>query len=183
MLLTVLKYAGIVLAVLFVVFIAGAYLMPKTINVERDITIDAPPAEVFPYVNNYKKFNEWSPWANRDPDATYTYSGPEAGEGAKMSWEGSESVGAGSQTITASEENRRVETELDFGDQGTAQAYFNLEPRSDGTETNITWGMNSDMGNNPIARWMGLMMDRWVGTDYEKGLKNLKETVEKGQDS
>ncbi len=183
MLLTILKYVGIVLAVLFVVFIAGAYLMPKTINVERDITIDAPPAEVFPYVNNYKKFNEWSPWANRDPDATYTYSGPEAGEGAKMSWEGNESVGAGSQTILESKENELVRTELDFGDQGTAEAYFDLEPRSDGTKTNITWGMKSDMGNNPIARWMGLMMDRWVGTDYEKGLKNLKETVESEQGS
>lgn len=183
MLLTILKYAGIVLAVLFVVFLAGAYLMPKTVNVERDITIDASPADVFPYVNDYKKFNEWSPWANRDPDAVYTYSGPESGEGAKISWEGSESVGAGSQTITASEENRRVESELDFGDQGTAEAYFDLDPRSGGDKTHVTWGMNVDMGNNPIARWMGLFMDGMVGSDYEKGLKNLKKTVEEEQGS
>jgi hypothetical protein len=100
-----------------------------------------------------------------------------------MSWEGNESVGAGSQTITASEENRRVETKLDFGEQGTAQAYFDLEPASDGSKTNITWGMNSDMGNNPIARWMGLMMDSWVGTDYEKGLENLKKRIEEGKKS
>ena len=27
-------------------------------------------------------------------------------------------------------------------------------------------------------RWMGLMMDNWVGGDYERGLVNLKELVE-----
>jgi hypothetical protein len=36
------------------------------------------------------------------------------------------------------------------------------------------------MGVNPVGRWMGLMMDRWVGADYERGLANLKALVEGG---
>jgi len=31
---------------------------------------------------------------------------------------------------------------------------------------------------NPMGRWMGLMMDGWVGPDYETGLSNLKSLVE-----
>jgi hypothetical protein len=34
------------------------------------------------------------------------------------------------------------------------------------------------MGNNPIGRWMGLMLDGLVGADYERGLEQLRQTVE-----
>ena len=44
--------------------------------------------------------------------------------------------------------------------------------------TKITWGFDSDLGMNPIARWMGLMFDSWIGADYETGLANLKNLVE-----
>ena len=42
----------------------------------------------------------------------------------------------------------------------------------------MTWGFESDLGMNPMARWMGLMMDSLVGGDYEQGLANLKDLVE-----
>ena len=34
------------------------------------------------------------------------------------------------------------------------------------------------MGARPAGRWLGLMMDNWVGADYERGLSNLKALVE-----
>jgi hypothetical protein len=34
------------------------------------------------------------------------------------------------------------------------------------------------MGNNPVGRWMGLTLDRFVGADYERGLERLRERVE-----
>ncbi|MCX8952648.1 hypothetical protein OU790_04290 [Ruegeria sp. NA] len=36
----------------------------------------------------------------------------------------------------------------------------------------------SDLGLNPMSRWMELMMDKWVGGDYERGLNNLKVLIE-----
>jgi hypothetical protein len=42
----------------------------------------------------------------------------------------------------------------------------------------VTWMLDTDMGAGPIGRWMGLMMDKWVGGDYETGLQNLKSLVE-----
>jgi hypothetical protein len=106
-----------------------------------------------------------------------TFEGPEAGVGNVMSWVSAKpEVGSGRQEITLSTPDARVESALDFGDMGTAQASFDLVP--EGAGTRVTWGLVSDMGNNPIGRYMGLMLDRWVGADYEKGLAALKAKVE-----
>ncbi len=166
-----------VLAVVVVLLVAIAYLLPRQVEVTRSATIAAPPEQVFAHVSSLSKFSEWSPWGNLDPDMQVTFSGPEMGVGNKMEWSSDHpNVGNGVQEITAIVENERVESALDFGDMGTAIASFDLAKSGGGTE--ITWGLKSDMGNNPIGRWMGLMMDGWVGADYEKGLANLKEMIE-----
>ncbi len=167
------------LALVVVAFVAIAYLLPREVAVSRTVQISASPETVFPHVNSLQKFSEWSPWSGLDPDMKVTYSGPEAGVGNTMVWTSEHpNVGNGTQIITASAENESVMTSLDFGPMGTADAEFLLAAK-DG-ETMVTWGFVSDMGMNPIARWMGLMMDGWIGTDYEKGLSNLKEIVEAG---
>ena len=139
--------------------------------------IDAPAEQVFPYVNSLQKTEEWSPWLDRDPDVKLTYSGPESGVGNTLVWESENpQVGNGRQEITLSQENERVETALDFGPMGEANAFFAL--LGEGDATDLTWGFTSDMGMNPMSRWMGLMMDKWVGGDYETGLAKLKAVVE-----
>ena len=168
--------AGIVLA-LIVVFVGGAYLLPREVGAERSITVAASPEEVFPHLNSLKAFNEWSPWSGRDPDMVPAFSGPEEGVGATMTWESEQrDVGSGTQTITVSDPGKHIETALDFGEMGTATAWFDLE--AEGAGTKVTWSFQTDMGLNPIARWIGLGMDDWVGADYEQGLANLKARVE-----
>lgn len=167
---------GIVL-VLVVVFFAGALALPKDVAVARSIEIEATPEQIFPHVNSLKAGAEWSPWLGRDPEVQLTYSGPDAGVGAKLDWASEHpQVGNGSQIISASVDNEKVTTDLDFGDMGKAVASIDLV-ESNG-KTMVTWGFETDLGSNPVARWMGLMMDRWVGGDYEAGLSNLKALVE-----
>ena len=167
----------IFLAVAVALLAGGAYLLPRNVVIERDIVLDAPPEAVFERVNSLRAAAEWSPWMSRDPDLEVTYGGPDTGVGATMEWTSDDpAVGSGRQEIVASVPNERVESALDFGDMGTAQAWFDLAPEGDGTR--VVWGLDADMGNNPVGRWMGLMMDRWVGADYETGLSNLKALVE-----
>ena len=85
-------------------------------------------------------------------------------------------VGNGTQEIVASTENARVDTALDFGEQGLANATFLLEPSGEGTK--VTWTLETDAGFNPMARYFGLLLDGFVGPDYEKGLANLKAVAE-----
>lgn len=174
---TFLKRLVQILLVLVLVFVAGAYLLPREVEVQRTVSISAPPDAVFPHVSSLEKFSEWSPWSQIDPDMKVTYSGAETGVGNKMVWTSDHpNVGNGSQEITEVVENERVVSALDFGEMGTATATFDLAETGDATD--VTWGLKTDMGNNPIGRWMGLMMDSWVGADYEKGLAALKATVE-----
>ena len=159
------------------VLVGVSYLLPGKAIVSRSISIDAPASVIFPYVNSMKETEKWSPWLSRDPETKLTYSGPEAGVGNTLYWSSEhEQVGTGTQEIVESIENQAVKTALDFGPMGIASASFVLQPEGD--QTQITWGFESNLGMNPMMRWTGLMMDKWVGGDYERGLENLKELVE-----
>ncbi|SHE85772.1 Polyketide cyclase / dehydrase and lipid transport [Microbulbifer donghaiensis] len=165
-----------ILIFLALLVLAG-FMFPREVTLERSVYITKPPQAVFPYVNNFRNFNDWSPWYQLDPNTQYEYSGPKEGLGAVMSWSSDNpNVGSGSQTITASEPDSLVRTDLDFGAQGVATAEFRLQPQGSGT--NITWWFSSDMGGGPIARWMGLLVKKMVGGSYEQGLAKLKNLVE-----
>jgi effector-binding domain-containing protein/uncharacterized protein YndB with AHSA1/START domain len=168
------------LGVLIALIVGGAYALPGTAHVERSTVIGAAPDQVFAIVNDMSRFNEWSPWAKLDPATKYTIDGPPTGVGAKMSWSSkNESVGVGSQEITESKPYSLVKTKLDFGEQGTAVASFSLGEAEGGTK--VTWGFESELGMNPVARYMGFFMfDGMIGKDYEAGLANLKALVEQG---
>ena len=166
---------GIGLMVLLL--IAVAFALPQQITIARSLDINAPEADVFPYVNSLKRFHEWSPWREKDPDAKYVFSGPDEGKGAHMEWSSTNpDVGSGVQEIVESEANSFVRVSLEFGDMGGGNASFQLKPSGAGTR--VIWEFDTNVGNNPIQRWMGLMFDRWIGADYEEGLQRLKKLVE-----
>ncbi|MGE4253087.1 MAG: SRPBCC family protein [Parvibaculaceae bacterium] len=168
--------AAYVLIALLVIFMGGAYVLPGEAVVEREITIAAPPGKVFGIVSNLRRFKDFSPWAEIDPGLHYTFEGPETGIGQKMSWTSDNpQLGSGSQTVVDYQPNTRFATTLDFGDMGDAIAYFNFVPV--GSDTKVTWGFKSLL-RNPLERWMGLLFDRWIGADYEKGLAKLKTLAE-----
>lgn len=170
------RLVGLVVVVV-VLLIAIAFILPRQVEVTRSVEIAAAPATVFEQVNNLKNFTAWSPWGAIDPDMEVTYSGPDAGVGSQMAWVSEDpNIGSGRQEIVLSEKDTRVDMALDFGDMGTAEAGFVLAAAGDGTR--VSWGFSTDLGYNPVARWMGLMIDRWVGADYERGLAALKGVAE-----
>ncbi len=165
------------LVVLVALFLLIGMFLPREVTVARSVGISAPASDVFPHVNSLKATQAWSPWLERDPDVVLEYSGPDEGAGAKLQWASEHpQVGNGTQEIMVSVPNEKVETALDFGDMGLAKAQFLLS--ESGGVTEVTWTLDTDMGAGPVGRWMGLMMDGWVGADYETGLANLKALVE-----
>lgn len=157
------------------VMVAVAFALPNHVLVERSTVINSLEADIFPYLNNLKKFNAWSPWAARDPETHYIFTGPIRGKGARMEWD-SDIVGTGSLEITDSQPGKSLIVALDFGVQGRANSRWSLSPSGAGTR--VRWGFETEVGNNPVKRWMSLLFDRWIGKDYEEGLANLKKVVE-----
>lgn len=172
----ILKVIGIVILVLVVLFLGIAMLLPSEIHVERTLVIPASSEIVFNQINDLRKWDEWSPWHQRDPEMKITYEDFLSGEGASYRWQ-SEKVGNGKLTITESEPFKYIETELDFMEQGTAVGYYRFEPVKEGTQ--VTWGFKTDLGDGLIDKYVGLMMDSMLGSDFEKGLQNLKAYVQR----
>jgi hypothetical protein len=174
------KIAAVLLGVLVLVGGAG-FVLPSQVHVERDTVISATPAEIFPLVSNFTAWDAWSPWADRDPEATMVVKG--SGVGQTMTWSSKNpAVGTGSQQITELQAPNYVKTHLDFGQQGMADAAFTLVPE-DG-KTRVVWSLDTDMRagvpllQQPISTYFGFFMDGMIGKDYEIGLQRIKQQVE-----
>ena len=167
----------IAVAALIALLAAAAFLLPREVSVARSVFVEAPPEQVYPHLVSLRRQTEWSPWIEEGDPVEIVYSGPEAGVGSRMEWQSADpAIGSGAQEIVAVEPGERVDTALDFGEMGMADASLVVAPRDGGSE--VTWTLETDLGNSPVYRWMGLMLDAWVGTDYEIGLGRLKAQVE-----
>ena len=102
--------------------------------------------------------------------------------GTKMNWTSeNENVGNGSQWILESEENKRIKSQMQFGDMsGTYTSEIILTPVEGGTE--IMWTYDGDVTGtgiaSPMYKVMGMFMDKFFGPMYEQGLVKLKAVAE-----
>jgi hypothetical protein len=162
------------IVVVIAVFIVIIALQPSEYRIERSATIVAPPAVVFAQVNDFHKWEAWSPWAKLDPSAKNTYAGPTAGTGAFFSWAGNDKVGEGRMTMLESRLNDHIQIRLDFLKPfpSTATAGFDFKP--DGNQTIVTWSMTGQNNFVSKAIFLFVSMDKMLGGEFEKGLANLK---------
>jgi hypothetical protein len=150
--------------------------LPSHVTVSRSVIINAPESVIFPYVNTLRTFGDWSPWGARDPQLALTYGGPASGPGAQVAWKSSKpSIGTGSMEITKSEPPHHVGLNANFnGLEGVSS--FDVGPAGSGSK--VTWSFVYESGSSPMKRWKALMLDRFIGAEYQTGLDRLKEKVE-----
>ena len=168
---------AVVLGILGLVVVIA--MQPDDFRVARSTTIAAPRERVFSLVNDFHAFNTWNPYAKKDPTMEQSYDGPPAGVGSVYRWSGNQEIGAGSMTITGSRPSELVEIDLAFTRpfEANNDVAFTFEPAGEGTR--VTWAMTGEM--NFIAKAMHLVMDMdaMVGTDFEKGLADMKAIAER----
>ncbi|OHV85757.1 SRPBCC family protein [Mesorhizobium sp. ORS 3428] len=169
----------IILVVIIAAVLIFAAIQPSDFVVTRSASIRAPAEAIFPLINDFKRWPEWSPYEKLDPQMKRTLSGPESGKGAAYAWEGNSKAGKGRMEIVNSAPAALVALKLDFEKPFRANntVDFTLTPSAEGTT--VTWTMR---GGRPfIAKLMGLFMnfDTLVGKDFEAGLDNLRRASEK----
>ena len=170
------------IALVIVVAIAGILIFaatkPDTFRVERSIAIKAPPEKIFPLINDFKRWDAWSPWEKKDPAMKRTYGSATSGKGAHYAWQGNSDVGQGSMDIVESVPSSKVALKLDFVKpfEGHNIAEFMLQPKGDSTL--VTWAMHGPCSY--IGKLMSVFIDveEMVGKDFEAGLANLKSIAE-----
>ncbi|OQW79997.1 MAG: polyketide cyclase [Proteobacteria bacterium ST_bin11] len=168
----------IFVAVVALIILVFASRQPDTFQVSRSISMAAPPATVFTQINDLQNWQAWSPWAKLDPNAKHSFSGPQAGAGANMSWAGNNKVGEGSMTIVESLPHDLIRLKLDFLKPFKASNTAEFSFKSAGENTIVVWSMSGK--NNPIGKLMSLIMncDKVLGCQFEQGLSAIKQIVE-----
>jgi hypothetical protein len=171
---------GIIVALIGIVavVVGVASTQPEEYHVERSITINASASEIFPHVNDFHKWETWSPWVKVDPNAQETYEGPEAGKGAIFRWKGNNEVGEGSMTIMESQPNEHIKIKLEFLAPMPGAADTDFTFKEENNKTVVTWKM--DGRNNLMGKTFCVFMnmDKMIGEKYDEGLAKMKSVVE-----
>ena len=174
-----LKWSLAAIAAIVVVFLVVVAMQPSDFKVERSATMRAPAPAAFAQVNDFQKWQAWSPWEKVDPALKRQYEGPKAGTGAVYAWQGNKDVGEGRMTITESKPAELVRIKLEFFQPfaATNQADFTFKPAGDGTT--VTWTMTGQNTFLSKAICMFVNMDKMVGGMFEQGLTQMKTVVER----
>ena len=146
-------------------------------EVSRSTTIAAPPEALHRLIDDFHEWTMWSPWEDVDPHLQRTYSGADAGVGARYAWKGNRKAGEGSMEISESTPGK-IDIDLHFVKpfENDTTTVFELTPKGSGTE--VTWRMKGETKGLWSVVSKVFPMDRMVGKDFEKGLTRLKSAAE-----
>lgn len=166
------------LFLLVVVVLIYAATKPDTFRVERSISIKAPAEKIFPLIDDFHRWEQWSPWEKVDPALKRTYSGAASGQGAAYAWFGNKEIGQGKMEIVESTPPARLLIKIDFLVPFEAHNTVEFTLRTQGDSTVLSHAM---FGPSPyLAKLMGLFfsMDKMIGDKFEEGLGSLKAIAE-----
>lgn len=153
--------------------------MSDTFTVQRSTSVQAPASSIYPHLVDFRKWTAWSPWEQLDPNMQRTYSGSDAGAGAKYAWKGNRKAGQGTMEITDATEPNQVSIALAFLKPFKSSNTTTFDLGEAGNETEVTWTMTGPA--TLTTKLMGFFksMDKLVGPDFEKGLARLKTVAER----
>mgnify|MGYP000167716191 CR=1 FL=1 len=152
-------------------------------NVEQTITINKPVAEVYTCLGDFNQWRVWSPWIIQEPECPVKITNDPVTLGHQQEWNGTR-IGSGRMTLIEKTDDARLAYDLEFlapwKSQSKTQFEFQATKDENGNDaTHVTWLMQ---GTLPFFLFfMKKMMTAFVGSDYSRGLKMLKEYMETGR--
>jgi len=170
---------AVVLAIAIAIILILAATKADRFSFQRATTIKAPPEKIFPLINDFHQWGNWSPYENKDPAMKRSYSGAASGQGAVYAWEGNKNVGSGRMEILEARAPSKIVIKLDFFTPFEAHntAEFTMQPH--GGATNIVWVMTGPAPFMSKVMQVFMSFDSMIGKDFEAGLANLKNLTEK----
>jgi hypothetical protein len=147
--------------------------MAGTVIVERTDTIRAPKEALLPLIAELPSWVEWSPWEGTDPAMSREYTGTPGAVGSTCRWNGNRKAGAGSMRIE-DVQGDGVSIDLAFTRPFRSHSVIRFSLTEEGEATRVIWRMESP--RTFFSRFFDL--DKLVGGDFEKGLRQLKQVAE-----
>lgn len=168
------------LAIVAVLFIAVALVLPSSRSLSESVETNRKMTIVFDTVNSLRRFKDWNPLVLRDPKMQLKLSGPESGVGARLEYVSAEpSLGEGSWEIVKSEQNQLVEYAIVNNERGNdKRSQIRLEPTGrNNRNVKITQTYHVDYGFNLLGRYNGLYVASSVGEDLKLGLARMSNML------
>ena len=172
------KTAKIVIIVILIIFIGSCgyvAIQPDSYDVYRTRVIQAPAEVIFTNINDFKNWEAWSPWIEKDPSIIITYPEQTSGVDGSYSWTSDDGNGT-MKTLTVSPYDS-ISHEIKFENFPPSNVYWHFEKADEGTK--VTWGMKAN--NLPfLLKFFSTIsggMDNMVGPDYERGLEKLDSVI------
>lgn len=173
------KILTVVLAIIALILLVAIFL-PKKMEYEKSIVINAPIEKVWQQTNSLEAMDAWSPWHKKDPNIKRERSGQNGTVGSTSCWDSQvKEVGAGCQTITKLTPPYRIDTDLAFTRPRADTGKGFVVLKSEGSGTKVTWGFEGKMPY-PMNIMLPMMnMEKMMGEDFSNGLNDLKQMAER----
>jgi uncharacterized membrane protein len=155
-----------------------SFVLPSSWEVAREIQIHAGAGEVHRVVADLETWAHWFPWGRSvDPGVKMDVGAPARGNGARLAWNGPQ-VGDGSLEVSFEDPAKGLWFGLARrGDRERIKGVFQYE-ELDGSSTMVKWTLRSEVGFDPIERYVALMRTYTMGPDLVDALERLKRQVE-----
>lgn len=168
----------ILLGLILLVLLIGLFI-PKDMNYEKMISINASIDAVWANVSSLASMDKWSPWNEKDPNMQKTNTGTDGTVGASQAWVSKvKGVGEGSQTITKLESPNLLETKLIFLKPFKSEADAYVKLSSEGNKTKATWGFKSKMPYPMNIMKLFMNFEKEMDKEFGSGLNKLKNLSE-----
>jgi carbon monoxide dehydrogenase subunit G len=158
-----------------VAVVALLVIMPGKHSFSREISVAAPKERVHELVGDLKRWQEWGPWADEDPDMAVSYSESTNLAGSWHEWKG-EKAGNGRLELIETDPEKGIRYRLTF--EGWAPTEGGI--RYDRTEggTRVTWYWDVDVGINPMGRILMTLGRGTIEDMFDTGLHKIKRLAE-----
>jgi effector-binding domain-containing protein len=167
---SLLRILFVLLFVIVGIVIAGFFLPSKhQIVVKKQI--DVPRSIVYSLVNDFDRWNDWSPWMKKDKNMQVTLGDISSGKGAAMTWK-SKVFGNCSANIYHSVPTESVAVDFDFGTKSKTTLLFYIDPTDEGSLLNWTVDLTH------LSIW-----ERYFILFNKDGMKSLIESGANSLDS
>ncbi len=174
-------FKKISLAILAIIIAFLGYVSTRDgkFHYERSGVINSTPEKIFAFISDFKLGNQWNPYAMKDPNMKVAFKGTTGQVGSIMEFDGNKEAGTGNLEILKVVPNQSVEIKLTMTKPIHAEnnILYTLTPEGSGTK--FTWAMYGDGGF--MGKLMNVLIDceKMMTTDFDKGIANLKNVIEK----
>lgn len=180
----IVKILGIILLLVVASFLVLLFIAPTKAKVERFCHVKADKDVIYKAVSDYNQFVQWSPWSEKDVNASNEFSPKQEQVGSWYTWDGNEEVGIGKMELIGIDPPHRAQHKITFIKpfEGVSETLFTIEDVEGENAQKVIWSWDTELKRpaNVFAMLSG--METELGEDFNKGLENLMKFAKKKQE-